>query len=143
MVFSGLYPIDTGDYDRLKEGLEKLKLNDSSLVYEPETSLALGNNSIFRCLVLESATRCVQMPKKTRAVSRLPLFRSTVIASFRKTPSITTTLLCASSKNNNREQNTRYQKQVKQSAFVRMSRSGDGASSVIVVFLRINSRTED
>ena len=47
MVFSGLYPIDTGDYDRLKEGLEKLKLNDSSLVYEPETSLALGFG--FRC----------------------------------------------------------------------------------------------
>ena len=47
MVFSGLYPIDTGDYDKLKEGLEKLKLNDSSLVYEPETSLALGFG--FRC----------------------------------------------------------------------------------------------
>ena len=47
MVFSGLYPIDTGDYDRLKEGLEKLKLNDSSLVYEPETSIALGFG--FRC----------------------------------------------------------------------------------------------
>ena len=47
MVFSGLYPIDTGDYDRLKEGLEKLKLNDSALVYEPETSLALGFG--FRC----------------------------------------------------------------------------------------------
>ena len=47
MVFSGLYPIDTGDYNRLKEGLEKLKLNDSSLVYEPETSIALGFG--FRC----------------------------------------------------------------------------------------------
>ncbi len=47
MVFSGLYPIDTGDYDKLKEGLEKLKLNDSSLVYEPETSIALGFG--FRC----------------------------------------------------------------------------------------------
>lgn len=47
MVFSGLYPIDTGDYDKLKEGLEKLKLNDSALVYEPETSLALGFG--FRC----------------------------------------------------------------------------------------------
>ncbi len=47
MVFSGIYPIDTKDYDRLKEGLEKLKLNDSSLLYEPETSLALGFG--FRC----------------------------------------------------------------------------------------------
>lgn len=47
MVFSGLYPIDAGNYDKLKEGLEKLKLNDSSLVYEPETSAALGFG--FRC----------------------------------------------------------------------------------------------
>ncbi|MEE8136795.1 MAG: translation elongation factor 4, partial [Thermodesulfobacteriota bacterium] len=42
MVFSGLYPIDSVDYDKLKEALEKLSLNDSSLVYEPETSIALG-----------------------------------------------------------------------------------------------------
>ncbi len=47
MVFSGLYPIDTVDYDKLKEALEKLALNDSSLVYEPETSIALGFG--FRC----------------------------------------------------------------------------------------------
>lgn len=47
MVFSGLYPIDSVDYDRLKEALEKLVLNDSSLVYEPETSIALGFG--FRC----------------------------------------------------------------------------------------------
>lgn len=47
MVFSGLYPIDPGDYDKLKEALEKLGLNDSSLVYEPETSVALGFG--FRC----------------------------------------------------------------------------------------------
>lgn len=47
MVFSGLYPIDSVDYDKLKEALEKLALNDSSLVYEPETSVALGFG--FRC----------------------------------------------------------------------------------------------
>jgi len=47
MVFSGLYPIDSVDYDKLKEALEKLSLNDSSLVYEPETSIALGFG--FRC----------------------------------------------------------------------------------------------
>ncbi len=47
MVFSGLYPIDPGDYDKLREALEKLGLNDSSLVYEPETSIALGFG--FRC----------------------------------------------------------------------------------------------
>ena len=47
MVFSGLYPIDSVDYEKLKEALEKLALNDSSLVYEPETSIALGFG--FRC----------------------------------------------------------------------------------------------
>lgn len=47
MVFSGLYPTNTGDYERLREALEKLILNDSSFVYEPETSAALGFG--FRC----------------------------------------------------------------------------------------------
>jgi len=47
MVFSGLYPVDADDYESLKTALEKLRLNDSSLVYEPETSAALGFG--FRC----------------------------------------------------------------------------------------------
>lgn len=42
MVYCGLYPIDTNKYEELKEAIEKLKLNDASLVYEPETSQALG-----------------------------------------------------------------------------------------------------
>ncbi|MFA7434767.1 MAG: translation elongation factor 4 [Bacilli bacterium] len=42
MVFSGLFPIDNKEYEELKEALEKLILNDASLVYEPETSKALG-----------------------------------------------------------------------------------------------------
>lgn len=47
MVFSGLYPVDNDDYHDLKESLEKLKLSDSSITFEPETSSALGFG--FRC----------------------------------------------------------------------------------------------
>lgn len=47
MVFSGLYPIEAEQYESLKEALSKLRLNDAALVYEPETSVALGFG--FRC----------------------------------------------------------------------------------------------
>ena len=47
MVFCGLYPIETNDYTNLRDALEKLQLNDASLSYEPETSVALGFG--FRC----------------------------------------------------------------------------------------------
>ncbi|MGM7696605.1 translation elongation factor 4 [Microbacterium sp. A84] len=47
MVYSGLYPIDGSDYGDLREALDKLKLSDASLAYEPETSVALGFG--FRC----------------------------------------------------------------------------------------------
>lgn len=47
VVFSSIYPIDSNDYEELKDSMEKLKLNDASLVYEKDNSLALGNG--FRC----------------------------------------------------------------------------------------------
>ncbi len=47
MVFAGLYPADTGEYKTLRDAVEKLRLNDSSFTFEPESSLALGFG--FRC----------------------------------------------------------------------------------------------
>ena len=47
MVFAGVYPVETDEYDQLKVSLEKLQLNDASLVFEPESSMALGFG--FRC----------------------------------------------------------------------------------------------
>ena len=43
VVYSSIYPMDSNDYEELKDSMEKLKLNDASLIYEKDNSLALGN----------------------------------------------------------------------------------------------------
>jgi len=54
MVFSGLYPVSTDDYEKFRQSLEKLSLNDSSFTYHPESSVALGFG--FRCGFLGCST---------------------------------------------------------------------------------------
>src|SRR5438309_12063607 len=55
MVFSGIFPVDSADYENLRDALEKLRLNDSAFVYEPETSQALGFGVRYGSLALVHA----------------------------------------------------------------------------------------
>src|SRR5260370_13635371 len=52
MVFSGIYPINTGDFEHLKAAIAKLRLNDSAFIYTPESSVALGFGFVCRFLGL-------------------------------------------------------------------------------------------
>lgn len=84
VVFSSIYPIDSNEYEELKEAMEKLKLNDASLVYEKDNSLALGNG--FRCGFLGLLHLEIIQERLERDFNQIVIFTAPSVKYKVKTP---------------------------------------------------------
>lgn len=84
VVFSSIYPIDSSDYEELRDSMERLKLNDASLIYEKDSSLALGNG--FRCGFLGLLHLEVVEERLERDFGQLVIFTSPSVRYRLKTP---------------------------------------------------------
>ncbi|KQM83701.1 translation elongation factor 4 [Agromyces sp. Leaf222] len=92
MVYSGLYPIDGSDYPELREALDKLKLSDAALVYEPETSVALGfgfRAGFLGLLHLEIITERLQREFDLDIIATAPSVVYEVTTEDKKTVTVT------------------------------------------------------
>ena len=93
MVFAGIYPVDTDDFEELRYSMEKLQLNDSSLVFEPESSAALGFG--FRCgflgmLHMEIIQERLEREFNMTVITTVP--NVSYFAYMRKTPDLPVTI---------------------------------------------------
>src|SRR6185295_15708392 len=85
MVFAGLYPVEGSKYAELREALEKLRLNDASFFFEPETSAALGFG--FRCGFLGLLHMEIDSPSKLPDPGRIKIIEEPIITAMILTPS--------------------------------------------------------
>src|SRR5437764_10761534 len=92
MVFAGIYPVDTDEYEELRNSIEKLQLNDASLVFQPEASAALGFG--FRCgflgmLNIEIIQERLEREYNMTVITTVPNVSYTVTTTANQTMTVT------------------------------------------------------